>query len=680
MRRYGWTWLSVLIVLAAIFLYMGPALTDCTSSILGSPGDSTAGGIWTAFQYGELSGGPWRTGTPYLNAPVGEEFQNPHLVTAQVLFLPLFGLSHVIGPVCSWNALVVVGFLSAAAAMYGFIRWLTASEGAALFGALAFTFSPYRLMKAEGHLAYLFSAGLVLLIWALIAFWMQPSRSRILAVAGSLALLAYTDGYYILLGGVAMTGFIPAVAIATLVGGRRSALITRLVGLLAAGGISLLLCLPIGITLLRSGSEISQTVTRQEAELTTYSARLQEYLIPARKHPVLSKVFGSYQDRHLHGSNYSEQTLYLGWTVLGLAFIGVIRSRRLDELPEASKLCVPILATLTLIALVFSAPPSIHLPAGVTLPMPSRAIFSVAEFWRVYARFFLLVHAALVPLAAVGLAYVLRSATIKRRGWIVAGVTAVLAMEFVTVPTRWSYAKAPQEYKWLEARSEIETIAEYPFWLPPSDQAYAYKTWQVLHKKRLLNSGYADGPRQPLRMGVFGLANPQSVPVLRRLGIDAVVVHAEEIEFPLEEEPPPGLEPQARFGKTQIFRVLQGSPYDVALGVGDGFHFPGPRGWGSIHWMKTEGELHIYRLAGSHARAEVRLVAESPGPPRSLVIRQDGRVIWNGDVSDPQRIQFEALIGRPIVLTTSPQAMRASETDPRPISVGISELDVASAQ
>jgi len=685
-RAPGLQTVAIAVIFALLsFLYMGPAITNCESTIMGGPGDATAGGVWLGWQYQQLDVGPWPADTPYLNAPYGESIWGPYLITAVGLFGPLWALNQITGPVCAWNLIIFTGFLATALAMFGFVRWLTGSSFAAFFAGFAYGFSPFHMYKAQGHMAYLHSELLVILLWAWFALWRRPSWKTALMLGGTFALVAYTDGYYILIGSVISVAFVIGALFHTaLVRSEAGVLKKRLKYMMASGIAALLLVLPIVAVFLTSKDQIGLSLPRSKGELVTYSARWHEYVLPARSHPYFSRFFGNFQDSHLHESNYSEQTLFVGWTVLLLASGLAVVSLKRKPQPGTTREGVSLrFASITLgavlfAALAFSAPPKFDL-AGLDFAGPSSVIFKYLKLWRVYARFFLAVHAAAVALAALGLAYILRNKRTAARAAITLILTSILAFEFLTFPPRavWSYSEAPPEYEWLRGQNDITTIAEYPLAVPPANEAYAYKSFQPIHGKRLFNSNYANGRQQPLRVGLYGLEDPQTIPVLRRLGIQAAVIHMDY--FPGIFNPgtePPGLRlVKTVTNKTRIYSIEPGPIADLSLAVEKGFYPPEPRNWTSFHWMTSKGRLRVVRLFGEHRSAVIRFRAESFSVPRSLTAKQNGKVLWQGQITDTL-VEFSADVSKPILLTSEPGGIRGPGTDDRRLAIGISELDV----
>lgn len=668
------------------YLHLQPALQDCQNTIVGGPGDATSGGVWMIWQWLRHHVGPWPAITPDVNAPFNEGLWRPIQITSLLVQFPMWLISLAAGPVCGWTLSVAFGFLLSGFAMFLFVRSLTASIWISAIAAYAYAFSPYHLAKAQGHIGYVHSETLVLLIWALLFFWNKPNTKRGVLLGATLAGCFYSDGYYILIGTITavagcLIGFI-------LFRGQyeRGSFATAFRGLLASGITFVLAVLPIVFVFLSQRSVINSQVssTRTVAEVETYGARPLEYLMPPRSNPFLSRYFAEYQDAHLHGSNYSEQTLTLGWTIICLAVFAVVgaavafyKSRRLRSMPDrAGPTLVPefFLLFLLLSAGLFSG--SGHFSAfGKRIPSLSGLVFDLVHYWRVFARFFLAVDVCAIALAALGLARLVR-----RRGLLIKTGVGVLVfplifLEYLTWPPRatWSYQQAPAIYQWIRNDSQSKLIAEYPLVDPPDPRALDYLTTQYVHRKRMLNSSLPDSAQKPIRDGLGGLGDTQTLAGLRVLGVDTVFVHWESIGDVDPDTPPAGLEHIAHFEKSDAYRIGFGPRTDLVLSPTRGFYTTEFSGWCSQRWMGTRGRLKVLRLSGIHSRAQIHFHASSYRVPRTLTIKQGSAVVWRGSVEETD-VSFTAATKLPFDLTVSPAAEIGPGSDSRQLSLLVTEL------
>ncbi|HVE75632.1 MAG TPA: hypothetical protein VND22_02570 [Actinomycetota bacterium] len=684
--------LVVVLFLVAAFIHTAPAITDCNQTIMGGPGDATSGGVWTNWQHDELRSGPWPTVSPYINAPFGEPIWRPLSVSSALIQFPMWAANLFLTPVCSWNVIVFLGFVATGLTMFGLAKWLTGSTAAALFAGYVYAFSPYHVYKAEGHIGYLHSEILVLTIWAALLLWKKPGYRTGALLGLAIGAAFYIDGYYLLMAPVGAGALLVSLYLWDVARGRvdRKTAVQSGISILTAGGVAAALSVPLLLLYMGNKGDIASSLDRPRGDLITYSARPHEFVLPPRSHPVFSPLIGDWQDRRLHYSNYSEQSLYLGWTVIllsGFAVVSLSKSLMTGRPASGEKgdrtLVSPGvaagLAATAAVAIAFTAPPTVSL-FGIPVPALSGLIFDhVAGFWRVYARFFLLAHTALVPLAAIGLTLWLRKKQPRQALIIASLVMAVGAFEILTLPpwNAWSYSEAPPEYRWLSAQKNVDTVAEYPLATPPAGEAFEYLTFQVVHEKRLINSGTNLSPQQGLRQGIRGLGDPQTPEVLRSLGVDIVLLHDTELSMPGVAQPPPEMTIVKRFpsSKTIALRITDGPAATHGVSLENGFHDFEPREWESFRWMSSTGKMKLVPFS-SEGPATISFQAFSFLIPRTLTVRQGGDTLWTGEIQPIQTpVSFSASSSGPIILTTSP-GPSSTEADQRPKSIGISELDV----
>jgi hypothetical protein len=678
---------------AVAVVLLGPAIvTRCGDTLFGGAGDSTAGLIWLEWNYDVLGSWPFRSTTPLLNAPSGAPLWQPFYVTALVLMIPMWAASLVVGPVCSWNVVVLGGFILDGWMMHLFVRWLTRNVPVALLAGLAFLLLPYHYQKASGHLAYVHTWVFVLILWAGLRLAQRPTILRGAALGAAVATACYVDGYYLLIA-TTFGGAVAVIALVVSLGGANRATIGAAIRAVLASGVVLGLCLlPILVVLATSSSTISAAVERSASDVAVYSARPWEYVLPARHHPLLPDALGAWQDRHLHESNYSEQTLYLGALPMfgAVAAVGLaIRRRRPDD-ALAVKLGALVLVAGggALVALLMSAPPTVAV-GGALLPMPSRIISKSLAFWRVYSRFFIPVAVCAIALASSALAVVLSRPGSRsgRRAVLVAALLApVVVVDFLPPrpPAAFSFERdTPAEYEWLDDRTPNQIIAEYPLDPPPLPNHITYLSYQRTHQQRLLNGAPAGSADGHLQRGLAGLADPQTVPTLARLGVRFVVVHPATYGHPVDEATLPATLTkvfEAPGGK--VYRVDAGAAGPAALAPADGFHVTDTTGFTSSRWMRTRGTLDLHSFAADGA-LEVSFQAISFGSPRHLEIRQAGTVVWQGDIpADVLRdVTFSITRRAPLRLSASPgevpiERLLPETHDDRRVTINVGELSI----
>jgi len=95
-------------------------------------------------------------------------------------------------------------------------------------------------------------------------------------------------------------------------------------------------------------------------------------------------------------------------------------------------------------------------------------------------------------------------------------------------PLVFSYSRdVPAVYYDIKNDKNINAIAEYPLDRPgvEHDSLVYYLTMQAVHQKKLLNSVTTTSGSEPVQIALKDLADPQTLPALRYLGIKYVVIH-----------------------------------------------------------------------------------------------------------------------------------------------------------
>jgi hypothetical protein len=491
-RHPGLT-VAVIASVWASILTMGLIL-HLNADIYGEPGDATgtiADYAWWGYA---LTHGKSLFENPY-GAPFGAGYENVVFSALQVAVSA--PLSAVLGPVVTYNLEVLSGFPLTAWVTFLLGRQLRLPPLAAAFSALALTFMPYHLQKAMGHLGMvhmeLFSATLLFLLR-----WRDTGRRRNLALAGVVAGLALClDPYDAFIAAVLIAAFfVVSLALASpLLPGiwrrLREHTLAAVIGVASAA-----LFAPVALVAAHrptgSGAYLqgvaagAQGVAHLRAETITFSARPIEFVQPWFANPLVPEWLRQSELSNLPG-NVAENTLFLGYTVMVLAIVGTLLIRR-------AVFPVVISWAVGLAGFVFSAPPFLYrLPAGITISAPSYYLYSLLPYFRVYARFGVLVMLGVVLLAGLGLAGL---ASRVRAGWPRAFLVVpflLLAVEFNNLPPLHTTRlfPAPPAYEWLAAQPP-GILIEYPLHAGSDAnvqqiQTYQYELYQQTHQHPIFN-------------------------------------------------------------------------------------------------------------------------------------------------------------------------------------------------
>ncbi len=543
LSRYDWRRLFKRhIAVAAVFLvmswvFMGRSLTSCQNTVIGSPGggDHVAGIIWlftfTNKPYGGVS--------HVTNYPFGQNVAQPQLITSAANMVPTWALSKVVGPYCSWNLMVLAGYMSSALLMYGFIYWLLRHRGIALFAGLAVAFTPYHYFKTYGHLSYTQSGLFVALLWAFLWFWKAPTRKKGIFLGILTGLLFYSDGYFPLIGGTMLGSLVFYAVITSLIGKQQKTRLfrERIRYLLISFLTTFVLLLPIAFVQVKYGARIHASIESSRSnvidEIERYGARAADYVVPSELQPFppMRKLADNYRFHHSY-SNPGEYTLYLGITVLALSVYALyeIFLRRHSAKKEDAhyRWIVGALAFITLSTVLLSFLPYFKI-AGYRILLPSDVLGHLTSLWRVYARLYLAVNIAVVSLAAVGLWYARgRIKNPRYRAALIATATILMLLDLMPFNPlsrhdEQSTKNAYPTYLWLRDNKDIKAIAAYPLLEYPFGTSYFGD--QVVHRKPMLNNSNSSDTEVLLHRALMGLGDGQTPGVLRGLGINDVLLY-----------------------------------------------------------------------------------------------------------------------------------------------------------
>lgn len=554
-KKHWFVFLAILVYLffSVYYVGLGSSITHCNNTINGL-GDDTAGPVWREANTNNPPIGGYSQATNY---PVGDNLSSPVDAVVVGQSVVLWTTAKIFGPVCGYNVTNMLGYISAALTMCGFIYSLTKGRRwLALLAGYAVAFTPFFQVKTGSHPGYGFQALLIGALWAFFSYVTTKRRRSAVALVVLMALCFYFDPYFSLL---ALTIIVPMVLVWLVIRYLqlrsateqvRKSFRAQLKQMALFGGLFVLLVAPIGYLMVSQTSQINAATAGTRDDVIrvarVYSNMPSEYLLPFRD-SFLFKLFGSYQDQvksswyAFSNGNISEDTVGIGLLMIVLVTLFFVvagweklQKRRLGItklLAYNPRLVIyGSLAFITLAVLL--ALPPVHF---LGIPMPSYILLKITSTWRVLSREYVVVNIGIVILFIVSLLYFIRAVNMKKITSAVLYALCFLAL-FVQYQTyhpfkglensKFSYSNAPAGYYWLKNQSNITSIAEYPIEKATETNSHVYYlSMQLVYKKPMLNSALNVSPQDPLQAGIKNLADPQTVPTLHALGISAVVVH-----------------------------------------------------------------------------------------------------------------------------------------------------------
>jgi O-antigen/teichoic acid export membrane protein len=544
-----------------VCVLMWPLVRHMGSAIVGSPGSDSTGSLsffWTLQHESgfHLLGHTHHT---FSGAPFGWDEGNGLNVQWFLPYYPTYLATKLFGAVVAYNLVTLGGYVLSGASMYLLTRYLRCSRLVSVWAGVVFIIFPWHFARAE-HASLAHLDVLVLLVLALVAATRRPSLSRFGLVGAATLACWLTSGYF---GGIAVITVIAFSLGAAL-------LLPRRAGALLAGGSIGAAVVASGFVALASyvsGVNAGAGFHREASALGAYGLRPIELVVPAVHHAFFN--LDGFWHRHLHGSNPTEISNYLGWVTILLAAVGLVVALR--KRTEWSAATLGLVAAFV-VGFVFSLPSPYR---GVS--MPSKLLWHVLPAFRVPSRWDPLLMATLLPLAALGLQAIGGRLEQRRRHAMVAVVAVALVLSVAELatnrPPHFRTVPVPAEYVAVKDQTPQGILAEYP--LGYSD---LYRLWQREHGRPLVNGAPEGSVADQARMVLLDPAQPGTAASLALLGVTAVTIHpgggADTPLQPREPTPGEGFRLVGRFPDTSSVWQVTAPPAPALVTLPAGFSTP----------------------------------------------------------------------------------------------------------
>lgn len=668
-------WLVAIVLSFSVsWLYMGRSVTECSTTTTALNSDSTGGFAW--LQWASNNSVTWGH-TDVSNYPQGESLVRPQFITSEIALFMYRLFSAISTPICGLNIMVLLGYMSSFLLMFGLVKWLLKRFDIALFAGYAAGFVPYHQLKAQTHIIYMYGSIFIASIWAYLWFIKKPSYKRAAVLSLVNAVGYYFDGYFVLISSVViailfLSSFIfdffkwlkqRQLKKTNLGETRRRAKYLLLSVVLLA-----LLLLPILRVQQTQGDTLKNSLAASRSDIKSetvgYAARPSEFFLPSYNNPLMPTKYQTWRLLDQHGSNPSEDTLFVGFTVIVLALVSLValiyRKNRISKINSLPYVYLVSVVGLVLAACVWFSMPSRYTLLGHVLYSPSRLLIKFTSNWRVMARFFLAIHPLAVILAGMGL-YVLTKSW--KKIWQVGLVllcTAALFLEYLPPtfnPTADLYKDSPKIYLQLANDPTVKVIAEYP--ITEFIYAPAIFTFQEVHKKRLLNASDSLYSRGPFDESIAGLNDAQTLGVLKALGIDVITSYDKGSTSPgLIEYYPPSLNNKVGVPAIYSYRIKDSVKADdsVLLAESGYIYFVVDNQQVSHRALKDTGNMKIQALGSGiqNNKYNAGFYTQAYCSNAFLTITQDGIKLWSGNIgSMATAVDFEATVNKDINLTTT---------------------------
>jgi hypothetical protein len=445
------------------------------------PGDGDPWHYLWAFWYFKralLASPPNPFWTDLVFYPIG--FDMPFVTGVGAILLPAAALAPALGLTLTYNVLWIASFVLAGYATYRLVDHLLRDQLIAFLSGHLFMFSSYRLLHGREHLPLLLASFLVpLFALCLFRAAARPGTATYVPCALVWGVSAGVSWY----ATIALSIYLgPFLLVETARRARNAlgaswpgaAVLRQLRSLAIAGVVAIATASAFVLPMVISRAAHDGILDRSLDESNAYSADLLAFFVPSPTNPVFGRLTAPLY-RRFSGNPY-EQTVYLGFVLLGLAVWGV----RVAPAPKRR--------LLTLTAAVFfvlALGPFLHVAGrSLALPLPYLLLWHVpfVNGMRVPSRFVELLVFALTLLAAYGLSALSARLGRPQRVVLVCALGAAAAVELASLPYPVMSTRVPEIYRRIAATPGDFTVLELPLdWhiiRPHYDQA--------VHGKRLL--------------------------------------------------------------------------------------------------------------------------------------------------------------------------------------------------
>jgi hypothetical protein len=399
-----------------------------------------------------------------------------------------------VGAIAAHGFEALLGLFLTAVVTFLFVRWATGSTGAGFVSGVAYGFFPHMVGIARAAPTYTHMWLYLLPIWAFTAVVLEPTRRRAVLAGASVVPAIFWTPYFtehVLVLSVG-SGLVAAAFIKSRWGWRR---LWTTLGWAAGPPVAASF---LYVVLVVSRGAAAQAPVRTSQDPYDLSAHPLMFVLPGSVSAWRNIGFGTdlyaYLVRRVPRAAYTD--LYVGWSVLVLAAIGLVwalRRRRAAWSQEERQLAPPVVAALLAAAGAFaclaaSGPPTVRFEhLGITIPTPSWLISHAEPQLRTGQRFVMPIMGGLAVLAGVGTA-----ALLARRGRAARLVITVAVALVVAVDLRTSISDRTFSVPRSQALAALRAA--------PPGPAIDYSTgsllvgavtapciWQIQHRKTLVN-------------------------------------------------------------------------------------------------------------------------------------------------------------------------------------------------
>jgi len=535
-----------------------PLVIKFNTHFYGFHGD-TSGGLWNGWwvRYANEHNLNAQK-TDLISAPFGVDYSYiPTQFIHETLYKQLY---LIMNEVVYWNFFIFLSFPLSAITMYFLVHYITRNKLSSMIAGIIYAFCPYHFFHSYQHPKLAAIHWLPLYILCLIKLVSSNNYDwKKIRVLKYPLLCAFT--YWIILNENFYYGYFLAIFTTvfiisyygyyTLKKKKFIFNIDIITIALTTIFLTILFILPFNYDLIQTylfhplknffapSEQLTAKSFRDFSELTLYSARIHEYFIPSIDHPIWGKYIYDFLKNHLHGSNFFENTIYLGSIPILLAGVGLIscwKERKENDNyqdPDKHKTMSNIktwafvFALTGLVMIIFSGPPN---PTffGIQVYLPSYFLHKIFSMFRVYARFGILVILCVSVLSGIGVFSIIKKISSNNQKILIAtALIALIMLDFANLPPYkvTQATQTPEVYNWLKKQDGDLLIAEYPMVNEIEVRQYIYQFYQREHEKKMVNGARLNKIGEDFRNRLYDLNDPETAGILAYFKTKYVFVH-----------------------------------------------------------------------------------------------------------------------------------------------------------
>jgi hypothetical protein len=452
--------------------------------------------------------------------------------------IPVYLFSILFNEIFAYNAMIILSLILSFVCMYALVFYLTQRHSAAFIAGLIYALSPYHINKSWEHFGLMFIEFIPLYILFLLKLKNKPNLSNLILCSASLALVVLSDlthSFIIFIFSLLYIAFCFFYYLKNI-----KEFLRLFFYFCLMGSISLTLVLPSFIPVFKSlATPSSQALAAAEKVavrplhyLFSQSASIPAYFIPSRYHPLWGSIARALEGSVFFGRGPLEQTLYLGWVGILLAFIFLRKKKGQDSerLDNNTKFARSLFLFTFLSAVVISMPPYWNLLV-FKIYFPSFFIYKVFPVFRAYARFGVLALLAVSVLAGYG--FSLLKSKSKRKKLVTIAFSLLVLVDFANFPPLRvaDINKCPEVYAWLGKQYGSFAVAQYPVRIGDTAEGFVnldYLFYQRFHEKAILEGAEPGSYEFELKKHIVKITDPATPKILSYLGFKYVVLHLDE--------------------------------------------------------------------------------------------------------------------------------------------------------